>query len=504
MKITKLLNVQVIITGLSFDACLRMTKVRLELFTEPDMLLFIEKGVRGGVATISNRFSKVNNKYLPDAMHDVTQPTKYIQYYDANNLYGWSMSQPLPIGNFAFLNEEQISTFDVSTVLDDDQVGYILEVDLEYPANLHDLHNDYPLLPEKIVVHENMLSPYQKYLKNKLNGKQQGKLTKLIPNFYDKSKYVVHYRNLKFYLAHGIILKKINRILKFDQSTWLEPYIRFNTEKRKMAKSAEEKNNFKFLNNAIYGRMMMNLRKHQNIRLLTRAKSAKKMIARPNFDGFKIVNEDITMVKLRKLNIHWTKPTYVGFCILDLSKLHMYDFHYEKIIPTFGDRAKLLFTDTDSLCYEFQTDDVYNDMLSDIDVFDTSDYPVNHKCYSDANCKVIGKFKDECEGVAPLQFVGLRAKMYSLLMPHDKEKTTAKGIKTSYIKKHLRHETYLECLVGEEKNRAEFHCIRSVNHQLKTVKIVKDALNPYDDKRYILDNGRDTLAYGHYRINNTD
>jgi len=244
----------------------------------------------------------------------------------------------------------------------------------------------------------------------------------------------------------------------------------------------------------------MNLRKQQDIRLVSNGKSAERLVAKPNFNSFEIINEDLTMIKMKKVKILWNKPTYVEFTILDLSKLHMYKFHYDTIRSRYGPRAKLLFTDTDSLCYEFQTDDVYSEMTDFLDQMDTSNYPADYAAFSKTNDKVIGKFKDECEGIPPLQFVGLKAKMYSILLPNNKEKTTAKGIKTSYIKQNLTHATFLNTLQNQTQTMASFHAIRSVNHTLKTIKINKKCLNAFDDKHYHLHNCHDTLAYGHYKI----
>ena len=245
---------------------------------------------------------------------------------------------------------------------------------------------------------------------------------------------------------------------------------------------------------------MESLRKRIDVKLVSEQIQAERRIAKPAFESFRIVNEDLTMVKTRVTKIFWDKPTYIGFCVLELSKLLMYEFHYDYILPTYKTDAKLLFTDTDSLCYELSTEDAYADMRRQLCRFDTSDYPKTHKNYSSVNCKVIGKFKDECNGTAPLEFVGLRSKMYSLLMPDGKEKSTAKGIKTSYAKENIKHQLYRECLEKEMSTIASYHQIASSNHQLSTNKIIKSALSPFDDKRYLLADTRDTLAYGHYKI----
>ena len=216
--------------GLAWQACLKMTEVELELLTDPDMYLFIEEGLRGGISMISNRYSKANNPYVPD--YDPTQENSHVMYFDANNLYGWAMSQPLPTGEFDWLTQQEIAALDTSNVADNNEEGYILEVDLQYPTKLHDLHNDYPLAPEKMKIPSVVLSPYCQELSECLNLRG-GTVSKLVPNLRDKTNYVVQYRNLKQYLKLGMRLTKIHRVLVFQQCPWLKSYIDFNTEKRK-------------------------------------------------------------------------------------------------------------------------------------------------------------------------------------------------------------------------------------------------------------------------------
>src|SRR5437899_2217143 len=421
-------------------------------------------------------------------------------YLDASNLYGCAMSESLPVGDFKFLSNAEMAKFRLDEVDADDETGYILDVDLEYPAKLHDSHNDYPLAPESFEVSAKLHSPYAKELLKKLGRKPCGATMKLVPNLHEKLNYVVHYRNLQFYVKQGLKVRKIHKILKFSQRPWLALYIALNTDKRKSAKSTFEKDFYKLLNNSLFGKTMESLRKRIDVKLVSDQIQAERRIADPAFESFRIINKDITMVKSRMTKIRWNKPTYIGFCVLELSKLLMYQFHYEYILKKYpNNRAKLLFTDTDSLCYELYTDDMYADMKDDKDRFDTSDYPKGHSNYDVTNCKAIGKFKDECASVPVVEFVGLRSKMYSLKTLEGKEKSTAKGIKTSYQKKHMKHELYRQCLFEHNTTSATYHQIGSVNHQLSTSKIVKAALSPFDDKRYLLAGSTDTLAYGHYK-----
>ena len=208
-----------------------MTNVELELITDPDMYLFVEEGLRGSISMISNRYSRANNPYVLG--YDPEEDRSYIIHLDANKLYGWAMSQPLPTGEFNWLTKEEITDFNVEAVPDDGEEGYILEVDFEYPA---DLHNDYPLAPERMKVSRDMLSPYCQQLADDLSLSSNAP-PKLVPNLQSKSHYVLHNRNLKLYIALGMKLKKVHRVLTFKQSKWLNTYIEFNTEKRFQASS---------------------------------------------------------------------------------------------------------------------------------------------------------------------------------------------------------------------------------------------------------------------------
>ena len=214
--------------SLSWDAMLKMTKIKLELMIDVDMYQFIEKGMRGGVGYIANRYGQANNTYMKE--YNEKMPSKYIMYLDANNLYGWAMSQYLPTGNFKWMSDKEISKMDLGKYKADGKKGLILEVDLEYSQELHDLHNDYPVTPEKLNVSNNMLSGYCKEIANKFNI-SIGLVSKLIPTLRDKKECVLHYCDLQLYLDLGLKIKKVHRVLEFDQSPWLKQYIDFNTEK---------------------------------------------------------------------------------------------------------------------------------------------------------------------------------------------------------------------------------------------------------------------------------
>ena len=491
--------------GLAWDGMLKMTKIKLELLTDVDMYLFIEKGLRGGISYIANRYGKANNKYMNE--YNEEEPSKYIMYLDANNLYGWAMSKYLPTSGFEWLTKQEIEDLELSEYKADSEKGLILEVDLEYPKELHDLHNDYPLAPEKIKVNKDMLSDYSQKMAEKFNI-STGLVHKLIPTLRKKEKYVLHYRNLKLYMSLGLKLTKIHRVLRFNQSPWLKPYIDFNTQKRSNAKNPFEQEFFKLMNNSVFGKTMENIRKRVNIKLVTDAFQLLKWSSKPTFVSFKIFDEDLIAVHKIKEQIKLNKPAYVGMCILDISKTLMYFFHYLYIKQNY--KAKLLFTDTDSLAYEIEAEDVYEDLWKDKDLFDYSDYHEKSPYFYKKNKKVIGKFKDEAKGIIITEFVGLRSKMYSYKkdVPEHRinepgmkiEPKTAKGIKKNVIENDLKFNNYKETLFNNNQMHHKMKTIRSQNHQIKSYEINKVSLSSYDDKRYILDDGIHSYAYGHYAI----
>ena len=470
--------------GLAWDACLKMTNINLELLSDPDMLLMFEKGIRGGISMISNRYGEANNKYMSKGFNR-NKLKKYLMYLDANNLYGCAMSMKLPTHGFKWLTSgEMEKLFNNQVVQIWEKTPCILEVDLEYPENLHDLHNDYPFCPERLECK---------------NG-----VEKLIPNLRDKTKYVIHYKNLIQCLKAGLKLKKIHRGIKFIESKWMKPYIEMNTNLRTKAKNNFEKDFFKLMNNSVFGKTMENIRNRVNVKLVNTQERLRKLVAKPNLKSPpKIFSENLVSVHLKKTSLTMNKPVYLGMCILDLSKTIMYDFHYNYIKPKYGVKTKLLFTDTDSLMYEIETEDFYKDISEDVkDRFDTSDYPENHPSGipTGINKKVLGMFKDEAAGKIIIEFVGLRAKLYSYLMDEGKEHKKCKGIKKQVVATSIKHEDYKTCLTTGKEQLRKQNIIRSYEHEVFTEEVNKVALSALDDKRYILGDGIHTLAWGHYKI----
>ena len=481
--------------GLSWDALLKKTGVQLELFTDLEMHLFVERGMRGGISMVSKRYAKANNPLVSD--YDPSKPNKYIMYLDANNLYGWAMSKPLPKRDFKWkrvMPTEQ----DILKKKENAKNGWILEVDLEYPAELHEVHNSYPLAPEKKEVKKEQMSGYQKGLIKDLNLSLPD-VKKLLLTLEDKEKYVVHYRNLQFYLKQGMKLKKVHKVLEFEQECWMEPYIRMNTEFRKRATTDFEKNFYKLMNNSVFGKTMENLRNRVDIRIVkSREKDkVKRFVASPLYTRHSVFTNNLVGIDMRKSKLLLNKPVYTGMTILDNSKILMYDFFYNHLKKQYGPKCELLYTDTDSLLLEIETDDVYKDIAANQFLYDTSDYPKDHPLHSNSNKKVLGKMKDECAGTPIEECVCLRSKMYSILRADEKNIKKAKGVKKNVVKKEITHEQFKETLFGKKQLWHGMNILRSQGHEIYGMHLNKVSLSAFDSKRWITDDGIHTNAYGY-------
>ena len=382
--------------GLAWKACLKKTGVKLKLLLDPDMLLMFERGIRGGITQSVHRLAAANNPYM-GSEYDKNKPSKYLQYLDANSQYGWAMSQPLPTGRFHWV--ELRKDWSPKTIIEElaakKDCGYLLEVDVAYPKELHDYHNDLPFMCAKM----------------KING-----VEKLVPNLYYKKKYVIHIKALKQAIDHGLVLERIHRCIEFKQLAWIKEYIDFNRRLRTAAKNDSEKDFYKLMNNSVFGKTMENIRKHRNIKLVNDKEEYLKNVMKPSFKSGTLLGPDLMGSEMGKVRVVMKKPVYLGQAILDLSKTIMYEFHYDYMIPKYGDRLKLCYMDMDSLIYSIKTEDFYADIADDVETrFDTSGYPNDGSRHLPVgkNKKVIGLMKDEPGGEIMKEFVSLRPKMYS-------------------------------------------------------------------------------------------
>ena len=231
----------------------------------------VEEVIRGGICHSIHRYAKANNKYMKNYNNN-NEESSYIQYLNANNLYGWAMSKKLLVNGFKWTDNNKINEEFIKNYNENDKKGYIFEVDIKYLKKLHELHSDLPFLPERMEIN---------------------KRKKLVCNLYNKKKYVAHINSLKQALNHGLI--------EFNQEAWLKPYIDMNTELRKLAKNDFEKDLFKLMNNSVFGKTMENIRKHREIKLVTTDKKRSKLVSEPNYHTINLISEDLSIIEMKKL-----------------------------------------------------------------------------------------------------------------------------------------------------------------------------------------------------------
>ncbi|KAI8129126.1 hypothetical protein CVS40_1221 [Lucilia cuprina] len=431
---------------LSWDAMLKITKFRFASLTDKTMISFLQKGLRGDVAVCSQRYATANNKYLKD--YNDQLPAKYLIQFENDNLYDWAMSQVLPERDFKWLTD--VEKFSLDSLTNDDKYGYILEVDLKYPQEVHDLHNSLPFCCEK---------------KTFLDFKEE----KLLVDLNDKHKYIIYHKNLQQCLKHGLKLLKIHRILKFKQSNWLEKYIIINAK----GKTNFEKYVFKLLNKALYNKIMEKRYKDTTIKVFNkweneaRKAGVRAYVAKAEFRNAHIFEENLVAIELDNTYSYY-KPIYLEFIILELIKWKMYNFHYDCMMPKFNDNIQLNYMDANVLIYTITMDDFYKDL----NFLQNLDFKVNEKIFL--------KY-----------YIGLRSKMYSLKIVQSEENVCKNGIISLTNLKYCFSNKTLNCLPFSEFN-SKLHNLYS--------ELFRDESSKYlDNKRIIYYDNINTLSRGHYK-----
>ena len=410
--------------------------------------------------------------------YDKNIESSYIQYLDANNLLGWAMSQKLPVNNFKWVEDtSKINEKFIKSYYENSRKGYILEVDVKYPKELHDLYSNLPFLPKKMKI---------------------DKCNKLVCDLYNKKKYVVHIKSLKQALNHGLKLKRLHRVIEFHQKAWLKPHIDMNTELRKLAKDDFEKDLFKLMNNAVFGKTMENIRKHRDIKIVTTDKKRNKLVSETNYHTMNYISEDLSIIEMNKTKVKMNKPMYLGLSILDISKILMYEFWYDYMKPKYKNKVKLCYMDTDSLIMNIKTNDFYKNISYDVEKrFDTSNYEENRPLPIGKNKKVIGLIKDELGGEIITEFVTLRPETYSYLTDDGKEDKKAKGTKKCVIKRMIKFDDYKNCLLKDKVLLKSQQRFISKKHDVYTEDINKIALSNNDDKRIVSSDKITSYPYGY-------
>ncbi len=480
------------IAQLSWQACLKYTNAEIELISDPLMYGMIERMVRGGISNVITKYARANNPHLDT--FDIDQPVNYINYLDCNGLYSHVMCDSLPIGGYRWVKDPHL--FDIKNVSTSGNTGYILEVDLNYPVHLHNLHNQFPLAPEHRAIPYEDLSPMNQYIHNKCGMKYDSKQIKLLLTLYPKEKYILDYRLLLKYLELGMELLRVHRVLQYKQSPWMKKFIMFNTHKRQQVESDFEKDIFKLMNNSLFGKSLQNVRKQRNYTLTTKVDKLRKLINTAHYTDFDIISRNLVGVSLKKQHILLNKPIILGAVILDLSKLVMYKFHYQVVLKAYSPFAvKILCMDTDGILYSFRDKDPRHLVHKFPQWFDTSNFDINHPCYDPTQAQELGRFKFVYSKKEILEYVGLKPKLYSIQFNNDDGKKLAKGVPRRSMNL-IMHEDYLMTLVNHSELHHSFYNFKSRLHKITTQLQRKVAMSPFDSKRYALPNMVNTLAYG--------
>ena len=370
------------------------------------------------------------------------------------------------------IDEEFIKGYDENS-----NKGYVLEVDVNYPQELYDIHSDMPFLPEMMAIN---------------------KTKKLVCNLHDKKKYVAHVSVLKQALNHGLKLAKVYSVIEFEQEAWLKKYIDFNTDLRTKASNEFEKDFFKLMNNAVFGKTMENVRKHRNIKLVRSDNKRNKLVSEPNYHTMKLIDEDLAIIEMKKTRVKMNKPIYLGLSILEISKITMYEFWYDYVKSKYMDNARLCYMDTDSFVINVKTKDFYKDIAEDVmERFDTSNFSYDGPLPIGMNKKVVGFMKEKLGGGIINEFVALRPKAYSYRTDDLVELKKAKGTKKCVIKNMLKFEDYKKCLFGNGNVSRSQQRFKSENHAVYTECINKVALSCDDDKRIMNQDGITSYPYGY-------
>ena len=472
--------------GTTWSNGLKYTKIELELIKNVDLFQMFESGIRGGISGV------FGDRYIESDNNTV------LLHVDMNNLYGFAMLCHLPTGNFQIYENNCITESFINKVLDThdcSNTGYVLIVDLMYPDNIKYKTKNFPLCPENITIDP---VNYKQYMKEHEPNPNRP-TNKLICDQTNKEYYIVHYRNLKFYLRMDMIIKKVHRIVSFDQSPWLAKYIDYNTKKRAEADSDFMKDYHKNLICSFFGKTMEDVRNRIKVEFLKNTNERKilQFQSRLDFDGIHKSYQDYDSYTFKSNVVKMEKPIYLGFCILELSKLLMYETYYDKLQKYFGiDGIQIHYQDTDAYIMSIKTKDIVNDLSNlqnQYKIFDFSNLSKEHKLFSNEYKKIPGYLKIETPKSLYIdKFVCLRSKCYAYMSKLDGYENKFKGIVKGY-KKEISFDQYYKCLNNQtyDKTCKQF-CIRSHDHDMYLQQITKKSLSPFDDKRKYINNIQST------------
>jgi hypothetical protein len=436
----------------------------------------------------------------------------FISYWDENNLYGNALGQLLPTSNFRWLTEEESVPIDWLNIDTEGESGYVLKVDLEYPRDIHDKTQDFPLAPEPGEVTEEMFTEFmrEQWARRCEFRRCGGQIKyrpekKLLMTCRNKLEYVVHFKLLKFYLEMGMRITRVHAVIKFTQTALFKKYIDDNSARRQLAADDFTKDYYKLLNNALYGKTMENVRDRKKFTLRNSAAQMLLDTSKPQYLRSVEFSEDLMLNELMNLEVRLDKPIFIGQAVLDLSKLVMYQLRYDKLRRyegMFHGKIEVIGGDTDSLFCKIEKIDLFEQlhpaMFRD-GLLDSSNYPREHVLHSDRFKARLGCIKDEVEGEKLVEAVLLKPKCYSMQTASGKVcKKRAKGVQYC-VKNRIPHEKFVQVFRLQEELVRNTRRFETENHVVSTIEQRKWALSCMDTKRAWLDTNT-SLPFGHYKL----
>ena len=488
--------------SLAWHSMLKYSKIELDLITD-DMSWFsilLSENIRGGLSQCFNgSIIKANHELCPD--YDASEPKSYIYQLDMNALYSLCETFPLPTGNFKVEPESCLGLkaeklFDMETV--HTTTGFYLKVDVMVPDYVARKTDDLPLIINNVKITREMLSQYQIELLNELNMKfvpSQRLLASHIPT----NEILMSAVLLKKLMQYGLVVTKVHQVISFDQRPFMKEFVEMNIAARIATSDPVLKLLLKNLNNSLYGRSILNIANHSTeLHLIESPKEFMKRVMNPFFKYAITLTQNRMLAMTHKQEILQVSPLYIGFSILEASKSIMYAFWYETLKPFFADKISNSYFDTDSILMRVETENFEEEVVSNAHLrkyFDFSNFPPNHRYYSEEGKGQLGRVKSETGGIPILEAVLVRAKNYSLLMPDSKIKATLKGISKA---KHAQvtHTMYKNAVLKHVTQSFEFGSIKVNDSSVDTVKVRRLGISPLDIKRYML-SAFESVCHGH-------
>jgi len=487
--------------GYAYDAFLKMTKTNLELISDPELARKIEQSVRGGLTTCVRPLTVAKNSLVNPHHDPQKESSTYILYLDFNSLYATVMSEKLPYGNIRKLPPCEKSEFIASGLTNHDEsgdIGHWVVADLRVPPEVARKTDDLPLLIHHMNIRNQDISPYNKQLLASQNRRLPRKNQKLVASHLPQKDHLILLKHLQLLIDLGVEVERVSDVYEFSQREFLSPFIHENIKARREATDKAQQLCFKTLSNSVFGRCLMNpLKRLERASMVCNASSFLKKIRSPFFKRFIPLAPNRVITISRAKTVSMAYPQYVGFTILELAKLKLYNFYYKVLKTHYGDRVQLCYSDTDSYILSVETDDIYKELsLSPLkEWIDTSNFSHDHPLYNQSVKGKLGLLKSETGEIPIKEAICLKPKTYSLLLNSDQTSASAKGICRAE-KRRLKHDNFRRILHEKEVHFFKQVSITNVGGQMMTTQMKKRGLSLYDDKRWYV-NAYKSLAYGH-------